>query len=93
MSPEDFKRLTQVRLFAGLSSRELESIAARATVRNLRGNTVFMERGDSSASLYLLLSGRVRVYVRDDRGQEQELVRYGRGGAGAAAGHRTHSIH
>ena len=68
MSPEDFKRLRQARLFTGISTRELENIAAQGTVRNLRRNTVFIERGDSSASLYVILSGRVKVYTLNDQG-------------------------
>ena len=79
MTTEDCKRLRQMRLFAGLSTRELENIAAQGAVRSLRRNTVFIERGDSSASLYLILSGKVKVYTLDDRGREQELVRYGPG--------------
>ena len=73
MSAIDFGRLKGVRLFAGLSPREMEAIAARGTVRHLRENTVFIERDDPSSSLYLILSGRVKVYLLDGAGNEQLL--------------------
>lgn len=79
MSPEDFKRLKHMRLFAGLSGEELETIAVRGVVRNLRKNTVFIERGDSSSTLYLILSGKVKVYVPDGQENEQVLAIRGPG--------------
>jgi 2-phosphoglycerate kinase len=73
MNPIDFSRLKRTRLFAGLALKELESIAARGTLRHLRENTVFIERDDTSSSLYLILSGRVKVYLLDSQGKEQLL--------------------
>mgnify|MGYP001824414840 CR=1 FL=1 len=73
MSPENFKRLKHIRLFAGLSAQELETIAARGTVRNVRKNTVFIERGDTSTTLYLILSGKVKVYMPGGQRNEQVL--------------------
>jgi len=75
----DFSRLKNLRLFAGLSAQELETIAARGTVRNLRKNTVFIERDDTSSTLYLILSGRVKVYLLDSQGNEQLLGIHGPG--------------
>lgn len=79
MDETDFSRLKNLRLFAGLSVQELETIAARGTVRNLRKNTVFIERDDTSSTLYLILSGRVKVYLLDSQGNEQLLGIHGPG--------------
>ncbi len=79
MSPEDFKRLKRIRLFAGLSAAELETVAARGTVRNVRRNTVFIERGEASTTLYLILSGKVKVYTVDAQRNEQALAIQGPG--------------
>lgn len=79
MSPENFKRLKRARLFARLSDQELETVAASGTVRSLRSNTVFMERGDTSANLYLILAGKVKVYTRNDSDEEEVLTIHGPG--------------
>lgn len=79
MNAIDLGRLKNARLFAGLSLQELETIAARGKVRRLRGNTVFIERGDTSSSLYLILSGKVKVYVPDSDGKEELLGTRGPG--------------
>lgn len=73
MNSTDFSRLRGARLFTGLSLQELEAIAARGTVRHLRKNTVFIERDDASSSLYLILSGKVKVYLQDSQRNEQLL--------------------
>ena len=73
MKAANFGRLKRIRLFAGLSLRELEIVAGRGTVRSLRRDTVFIECGDASSSLYLILSGSVKVYGPDGNGGERVL--------------------
>jgi len=73
MDTTDFIRLKSARLFTGLSVQELESITARGAVRVLRKNTVFIEYGDTSSNLYLILSGKVKVYIPDGQDNEQVL--------------------
>ncbi len=75
----DLNRLKKVRLFAGLSTHELETVASRGTLRKLSKNTVFIEHGDASSSLYLILSGNIKVYLLDVEGHEQVLELRGSG--------------
>lgn len=65
--------LEGVPLFSGLSSEELQLIEAVATRKTYRKNTVVMERGDESTSLYVLLSGKAKVFVSDEDGKELVL--------------------
>jgi len=65
--------LEGVPLFSGLSSEELQLVEAVATRKAYRKNTVVMERGDESTSLYVLLSGKVKVFVSDEDGKELVL--------------------
>ena len=74
MKAADFGLLKRIQLFAGLSVRELEIVAGRGTVRNLRRDTVFIECGDTSSSLYLILSGSVKVYGPDDDGAQPSRI-------------------
>jgi CRP/FNR family cyclic AMP-dependent transcriptional regulator len=65
--------LAGVSLFAGLSAEDLEVIAASASRKRYRRHTVVMEKGDESSSLYVLLSGKVKVYICDREGKELVL--------------------
>ena len=64
--------------FAALSD-PVRSLAQRGVVRSYRKGTVLIEEGDRGDTLYIVLSGRVRVYSGDEAGRE---VSYGTYGAG-----------
>jgi CRP/FNR family cyclic AMP-dependent transcriptional regulator len=65
--------LKAVSLFATLSGQELARLADRATVRTFPKNTIVMTEGERSDSLYVILSGRVKVYVSDEHGKDLVL--------------------
>lgn len=67
------ERLGRADLLAGLSVGELETIAARGELRRLSPQTLFIEHLDSASNLYLILTGKVKVYSVDDTGKEQTL--------------------
>lgn len=71
--------LKQVSLFSGLDQTDLDVIELQTKVKRYRKHTVIIERGDESSSLYLLLSGRVKVYVADEGGKEIVLCELGPG--------------
>jgi CRP/FNR family cyclic AMP-dependent transcriptional regulator len=51
----------------------LEAIAKGATVRVFPRNAILVNEGDETDSLYVMLAGRVRVYVGDGEGRELQL--------------------
>ncbi|MBT9495200.1 MAG: Crp/Fnr family transcriptional regulator [Paucibacter sp.] len=61
----------------------LSLLAARGLARNYRRGTVLIEEGSQGDSLYLVLSGSLRVYGCDSRGRE---VTYGIYGVGEYVG-------
>ncbi len=65
--------LDQVSLFSSLSPEGLQALEGHAKNKRYRKNTVIMEKGDESSALYVLVSGKVRVYVADDEGKEVVL--------------------
>lgn len=73
MSKVDIEILEKIGLLAGLSPAELEQLGERGRLRKLRANAVFMQRGEESSTLYLILSGRVKVYREDASGAEEIL--------------------
>jgi len=57
----------------------LEAIGKIATVRNYPKHTILMNEGDDTDSLYVVLGGRVRVYVSDEQGREVHVNSIGPG--------------
>jgi CRP/FNR family cyclic AMP-dependent transcriptional regulator len=65
--------LEKVPLFSSLPLEALNTLEAHSSVKSYRKNTVIIERGDESTSLYVLESGKVRVYMSDEDGKEVVL--------------------
>ena len=69
----------------GLSSDEILSVidlsdfAQHAVPRTFPKNTVVVTEGDRTDSLYIIVSGRVKIYVSDDKGKEIVLNESGPG--------------
>lgn len=61
----------------------LAALAARGSLRSYRKGTLLIEEGSQGDSLYLIVSGRVRVFGADARGRE---ITYGSYGAGEYVG-------
>lgn len=62
--------LADVPLFSDLDGEELEEISRRAVVRSFPRNALVVHEGDDSDSLYVVLSGRVKVFLGDEEGRE-----------------------
>lgn len=62
-----------------LSSEELEALTKGAAVRTFPKHAVVVNEGDRTDSLYVILSGRVKVFVADDEGREVVLGTQGAG--------------
>lgn len=77
MNRETLDLLSQVPLLVGLDPEALGALVGQATVRSYRANTVIMEKGDEASALYVVLSGRVRVFSADDKGKEYVLNELG----------------
>ena len=62
--------LQQVEIFAGLSTEELEALSASSTSRSFPKNTVVIHENDPADSLFIIESGKVKVYCSDKNGKE-----------------------
>jgi CRP-like cAMP-binding protein len=67
--PADLSKIT---LFQGLSDAELRELGARAEVRALPAETTFIREGERADSLFLILNGKVKVYLTD--AQDKKFV-------------------
>ena len=57
----------------------VRELAARGQLRSFPKNAVIINEGDRGESLFVILSGRVKVYVSDDDGREMILDHHGPG--------------
>ncbi len=71
--------LQQVELFQGLSAEELGALAASSTTRAFPKNTVVIHENDPADSLFIIESGRVKVYCSDKNGKEFIMNTQGEG--------------
>lgn len=62
-----------------LSDAELNALSRRAIMRTFAKNTVVVSEGDRTDSLYIIVSGRIRVFVSDQQGKEIILNEGGKG--------------
>jgi len=60
-------------LFAGLGKGDREALAQHTIARTVPAHTLLLREGERSDSLYLILYGKVKVFVNDDRGGEAIL--------------------
>ncbi len=60
-------------LFGQLSEHDLDFIAGHGIVRSYPKSSVIVHEGDVGESLYILLEGRVKVFVSDEQHRELTL--------------------
>jgi len=64
------RQLANIPLFAGLEEHELSVIYKGAMVKRFPRNTIVIHEGDDSDSLFLILDGRVKVFLTSEKGRE-----------------------
>jgi CRP/FNR family cyclic AMP-dependent transcriptional regulator len=63
----------------GVSDEFVRQLASLGRVRTYPKNTVFITEGDSSDSVFVILTGRVKVFISDTEGHEMILDTQGPG--------------
>ena len=65
--------LENVPLFSGLSSAALAEIEQHGVVKSFKKNAIVINQDDETYSLYVILSGSVKVYISGEDGREAVL--------------------
>jgi len=73
------KTLEQVPIFSGLSESELDALVNCGAVKHYGKGTIIINEGDDTHSMYIILSGRAKVYLSDEEGKEVILNALGPG--------------
>jgi CRP/FNR family transcriptional regulator, cyclic AMP receptor protein len=71
--------LTSIPLFEGVPDADLRALADRTVTRNYPKQAIIVNEGDESDCLYLILAGRVKIYLADEHGKELILAIKGPG--------------
>lgn len=74
-----FDLLRHTSLFSGLTGDELESLASQLARHRFGAGVVIFHRGAPGNSLYLVESGRIRIFLLSEMGQEITLNFHGPG--------------
>lgn len=62
--------LSDIPLFAKFSQENLQLLENHAIVKTYKKNTIIIEEGDISTSLYVLIYGAVRIYIANNENQK-----------------------
>jgi len=71
--------LKTVALFAPLTDDELQFLAARSSLKSYSSGQLLFSEGDACAGLYVVASGRVRIFKTSANGREHVLAIEGPG--------------
>lgn len=73
--------LGSVALFAGLSPEEIRMLAARTVAKHVATGELLFSEGDACKGLYVIASGKLRIFKSSVSGREQVLAVEGPGGS------------
>ncbi len=62
--------LEDISLFRGMSEDDIERVASQTVIRQFPKNTVIVSQGDETDSFYVILQGKVDVFLQNDKGKE-----------------------
>ena len=71
--------LQRVSFFSRLTGQELEALAHKLTKRTFGKGMIIFHKGSPGRSLYIIESGRVRIFLLSKSGQEISVNVYGPG--------------
>lgn len=77
--PQALEILRRVQIFNGLTATELQFLAERAVPRNYSKGELLFTEGDPCTGLFVIESGRVRIFKSSPNGREQILAVEGPG--------------
>lgn len=62
--------LEDITLFRDLDADDIQKVASQTVIRQFPKNTVVVSQGDDTDSFYVILKGKVDVFLQNDKGKE-----------------------
>lgn len=69
----DISQIKNIPLFASLNANEQQSLKEHFLFRRHAKNSIIINEGDDTSSLYIIIEGRVKVFLTDESGKEVVL--------------------
>jgi CRP-like cAMP-binding protein len=66
-------------IFSSVELSDLESLISMMENRHYEEGAVLFKEGDPGDSMYIILSGVIRVYINDERGRERDIRQFQKG--------------
>jgi CRP/FNR family transcriptional regulator, cyclic AMP receptor protein len=66
--------LKVIPFFQHLSNSQLESVGAHLSIRAVEKGKVIVRRGEMADSFYIIVAGRVKIYIEDDNEPTREVI-------------------
>ncbi|MHB2020863.1 MAG: Crp/Fnr family transcriptional regulator [Candidatus Xenobia bacterium] len=79
MEPEQIGFLRNIHMFDGLAEEELKNIQSIAYIREYRKGEVLFHEGDPGDTLYVVITGAIKVYRVTEEGWEKTVHLMGEG--------------
>lgn len=79
MPIEHLESLKRIELFAGISTEALTGLAALMTDVTFKKNSAVINQGDSTRSLFIITSGRLKVFANNEDGAQTIFTFLGAG--------------
>ncbi|MBC8210829.1 MAG: Crp/Fnr family transcriptional regulator [Gammaproteobacteria bacterium] len=72
--PENLKKIVETlhktSLFQGLDEVDIKQVASQVVTREYPKNSIVVTQGDDTDSLYIIMEGKVDVFLQNDKGKE-----------------------
>lgn len=75
----DVSSLQQVPLFQGVELPDLQALMTLMQQQKYAAEEIIFEKGSRGESMYIVLAGRVRIYLEDELGNELTLIQHDAG--------------
>ena len=62
--------LSKTALFSGMDEADIDMVASQTVTRQFPKNTVIVSQGDDTDSFYVIIQGKVDVFLQNDKGKE-----------------------
>lgn len=77
LSAHDLNRVCKVPFFEGLSTEDISSLLGRSSVVEIPKGRLLFSQGDVADKFYVLLEGRVKLFITNEEGEESIIEIYG----------------